>query len=203
MNIKKFFMIAYIAFQSTQYSNASSQTAYNAAFQAFNAALNKGAATTIAQVADFISNNRGAFNWTETQKIALKLNSPQAMAVGMYLSSGNPATLFSHFANADVIKQGKSVSFSNLLAALTAAKLDTTPIAALSTTPGTTPSTTPGTTPSTTPGTTGGTTTPSTTPQPSPIDTAAATLKTQIESAKKTYNSYLSSRGLPALYTAQ
>ena len=202
MNIKKFIVLSCMTFILTGFIDAN-QAAYNAAFIAFaqDPSINRaGGISTLAQAVNFIANDAGVETYTLAQSVANKLNTPQAMAVGLYISSGNPITLKTKFPNADVVTEGTTVSFSNLQAALTAA-MNGTGGSSTSTTPATTPSTgTTNSTTTTTPTTTAitnstTTTTPTTTPTTTAIttDQAAAALKTQIDSSVATYNSYLQS----------
>ncbi len=125
---KKYMLLYALIVHATQLLTASvDQAAYNKAFQVF-AGKN---ATTYAQAATWIYNNRGSFNATASNssvglgsmlsiaQAAPLSSSPQAMAVGLYLSSGNPKGIAHNFPNAD--------SNTNLQAALTAAASYTTP----------------------------------------------------------------------------
>ena len=173
----KFLIILCMTLQCAQQIQASlsaqSQASYGAAFQAFDKALNDETGTNNPiQAATYIYNNAGKKSWSEMLKIAKTLNTPEAMAVGMYLSNGNPAVLAIHFPGADITKQGENISFDKLQNALTA-------------TPN--PSTTP-------PVQTAQAAV--VTASPNATDLAAAKLKSQIEAAKIVYNQYA-----PGTYT--
>ncbi len=208
MNIKKFLIVTCFTLQLTGFLHAS-QAAYNAAFQTFaaNTKINPdyNSSYTLAQCAKFVSGNAGsdAISWSTASKIAKAspLNSsPQAMAVALYLSTGNPSTIINHFTNPDVIQSGSSVSFSNLMAALAAAQSTATQTTTQTTT---TPVAAP--VEVVTPAPTPIVSTPAPVIDNNPVtptkdnstqsatDLAAAALKTEIDASVATYNSYLMS----------
>lgn len=116
MNIKKLLIVAVLTLQMTGFLHAS-QAAYNTAFLAFanDKSINpSGGAYELTQAAQFIQNARKSKSWTITQDVAQKLKTPQAMAVGFYLSSGTTSSLTNKFPGAD--------SQNNLMSALTAAQ---------------------------------------------------------------------------------
>ena len=173
--------------QFTAYLNASSQAAYESAFKAFYSAISK-TTGTVAQAASFIFNNRGDFPTASNQSIAKTLNTPQAMAVGLYMSEGNPSSLTGRFPNADVTKSGSSVLFTNLESALTSA------MSGAQAAPVSTPIVTPTVTPPTV--------TPTVTTEPTATDVAATTLRAQLDSGVAIYNTYLTSKNLPQIKIA-
>ncbi len=46
---------------------------------------------------DAVTNNRGSMSWTDSAKIAHQSGTPQALAVGLFMTNGNPSVLASRF----------------------------------------------------------------------------------------------------------
>jgi len=106
MNIsKKMILVAGFVLQLSAALQASFNAAnYTQAFLAFAGGTDPVAA------ANAIYNNRGTMSWVACQQLAQQIGTPEALAVGLYMSQGNQNVLVNKFGGAD--------SSSNLLAAL-------------------------------------------------------------------------------------
>lgn len=183
MNVKKFLILACMSLQITGYLHAS-QANYDAAFLAFDAAFNKtNPSSTAAAAAKYIKDQGNSISWSTLQKTATSLMTPEAQTVRLFLADGTTASLAGKFPGA--LYTASSKSYSSLENAFTNA--GTTVIAS-------DPNANTAPLPMSAPAWFAVGSTPSST---SAIQTAASTLKSQINSAISTYNQYLSSVSLP------
>ncbi len=123
MNIKKLFIITSITLQVSSLMHAYSQDAYNAAFHAFDARFNPNysSSNTYQQSAQYVSSHSNSVaNYQDTQKVANALNTPEASAVGLFMTKGVVTANAPKFPGADGLV-GSTPSFTNLHAAVTAA----------------------------------------------------------------------------------
>ena len=186
MNIKKFLIVSCVMFQFStlmyagSQSISDSQSAYNAAFKAFDP---HGSTDTIAQSAAYVSNNQSSLpigkatiSGTALYYAAQAGNTPQALAVAQQMAQGgNTSANAGKFKNAD--------TKSNFEIALNVVQNGATPAPAPAPTPAPTPN------PST----------PVVTPAAAPTanQTNGNALQQQIEAAKALFNQYV-----PGTYTA-
>ena len=93
MNIKKILIILFFTSQFTTTIINANQAAWNQAFLTFG-----GGTQDLAKAANYISLNDGSGSWSSNQTTAKEIgNTPEALAVGMYMSKGKSRDLKNKF----------------------------------------------------------------------------------------------------------